>query len=57
MGKEASLKKLPEPSEVARALDQLDDTVLDMELLQVVKDGGKKNRELAGVAGIGPPGS
>ncbi|CAJ1330220.1 unnamed protein product, partial [Effrenium voratum] len=38
VGKEASLKKLPEPSEVARALDQLDDTVLDMELLQVVKD-------------------
>ena len=38
VGKEASLKKLPEPSEVARALNELDDSVLDMELLQVVKD-------------------
>ncbi|CAK9112213.1 unnamed protein product [Durusdinium trenchii] len=38
VGKEASLKKLPEPTEVARALDELDDTVLNPELLQVVKD-------------------
>ena len=38
VGKEASLRKLPPPSEVARALDELDETVLDVELLQVVKD-------------------
>ena len=38
VGKEASLRKLPEPSEVARALNELDDSVLDIELLQVVKD-------------------
>ena len=38
VGKEASLKKLPEVSEVARALNELDDSVLNPELLLVVKD-------------------
>lgn len=38
VGKEASLRKLPEPAEVARALNELDDSVLNVELLQVVKE-------------------
>ncbi|CAE7403382.1 FMN1, partial [Symbiodinium sp. CCMP2456] len=43
VGKEASLRKLPEPSEVARALDELNDKILDIEMLQVVKDNACPN--------------
>ncbi|CAE7573042.1 FMN2, partial [Symbiodinium pilosum] len=43
VGKEASLRKLPEPSEVAKALDELNDKILDLEMLQVVKDNACPN--------------